>query len=288
MTISRRTDNDQEKHHVSTVSRQQARAEHFHRLHQDLLVLPNAWDPPSARMIAAAGAKAIATTSAGIAWSRGVVDAGGLSRDVALDAAARLVAVVELPVTLDIESGYPDCRGGVEATVEGVVEAGAVGINVEDSRDGSLLRGDEHTQVVDRIAKVVASMPVRLFVNARIDTFLLGDAEPEALLVDTIARARSYVAAGADGVFVPGVGDQDLIRTLAAEVHAPLNVMVGAGSPPIPQLAALGVRRISLGPQLAMSAYGKVREWARETLAGSLGGLPPGAASGDLVDGTSR
>lgn len=121
-------------------SDQRVRAADFHRLHDELLVLPNAWDPPSARMIEGAGAVAVASTSAGVAWSRGVADAGGLDRSTALDAAARMVAAVSVPVTLDVEWGYPDDPGGVEVTLEEVIATGAVGINLEDSREGVLLR----------------------------------------------------------------------------------------------------------------------------------------------------
>ncbi len=122
-------------------SDQRVRAARFHRLHDELLVLPNAWDPPSARMIEGAGAVAIASTSAGVAWSRGVADAGGLDRSTALDAAARMVAAVSVPVTLDVEWGYPDDPGGVEVTIEEVIATGAVGINLEDSPCGHPGRG---------------------------------------------------------------------------------------------------------------------------------------------------
>lgn len=259
------------------ISTQQALAEQFHRLHEELLVLPNAWDPPSAHMVAAAGAKAVATTSAGVAWSLGLADAGGMDRSAAMDAARRLISSVTLPVTLDVEDGYADEPGGVAATIEAVIAAGAVGINIEDSRAGTHLAPDEFTAVLDQAVAAVAASPVDVFVNARVDTFLLGaERDKDDLLAETIERAVAYAVQGAHGIFVPGVTDPDTIRALVHAVDVPLNVMVGAGSPPVIELAALGVRRVSWGPQLALSAYGQVGAWAHAMRAGHLDQLPPG------------
>ncbi|NYE72743.1 isocitrate lyase/PEP mutase family protein [Microlunatus parietis] len=271
-------------------STQQRQAEEFHRLHDDLLILPNAWDPPSARMVEAAGAAAVATTSAGVAWSRGVADGGGLDRATALDAAARVIGAVTIPVTVDLEGGYPGEPGGVETAVEQVIEAGAVGINLEDSAGGALLPLAAQAETLRRVRKLVDSTPVRLFVNARIDTFLLapaGSTGPD-LVAATIERARTFVKAGADGVFVPGVTDPALVRDLVAGVPAPLNLMVGRGAPPLARYAELGVRRISAGPTLTLSAYRQVRDWAGAMLAGSLEDVPEGMEPGPLQAGPVR
>lgn len=275
---------------VAVTSTQQQQAEEFHRLHEDFLILPNAWDPPSARMVAAAGAAAVATTSAGVAWSHGVADGGGLDRATALDAAARMINSVTIPVSIDLEGGYAGEPGGVEAAVEGVLEAGAVGINLEDSAAGALLAAADHADTLRRVRKLVDSGPVRLFLNARIDTFLLaaaGSDGPE-LVAATIERARAFVEAGADGVFVPGVTDPDLVRDLVAGVPAPLNLMVGRGALPLVRYAELGVRRVSAGPTLTLSAYRQVQDWAAAMLAGSLEDVPEGTAMGPLQAGPIR
>ena len=173
-------------------SHQQALAEQFHRLHDAMLVLPNAWDPPSARMVERAGAAAVATTSAGVAWSRAVADGGGLDRGTALDAANRVVSSVAVPVTVDIEDGYPDEPGGIEATIDAVIDCGAVGVNIEDSHAGRLVTAAEHADVLRRVMARVDAAPVRLFVNARIDSFLLGGGSGSTprMLLATQSNAR--------------------------------------------------------------------------------------------------
>lgn len=257
------------------MSTQRAQAEAFHRLHDELLILPNAWDAASARMVEQAGAAAVATTSAGVAWSRGVADGRGLTRDVAVDVIARVAAAVSVPVTADIEWGYTDEPGGVAATMAAVVEAGAVGVNLEDSRDGQLVPALDHVRVLE---EAVGATPFPVFVNARIDAFLLGVGVTEA-----IRRAELYVEAGVHGIFVPGAADPAEIGAVVAAVKAPVNVMVGSGSASLDELVGAGVRRISLGAQLAQSAYGELRTWARGVLTGGAwAGLPTGAAGSDL------
>lgn len=254
---------------------QRAKAEAFHRLHDEVLILPNAWDAASARMVEQAGAAAVATTSAGVAWSRGVADAGGLTRDVAVDVIARVVAAVSVPVTADIEWGYTEEPGGVAATMAAVVAAGAVGVNIEDSRQGRLVPAEEHARV---LGEAVRATPFPVFVNARIDTFFAG-----AGVEETIRRAELYLAEGVHGIFVPGATDPAEIGAVVAAVKAPVNVMVGPGSASMDDLVRAGVRRISLGAQLAQSTYGELRTWARRVLTdGAWTGLPAGAAGSDL------
>ena len=251
------------------------KAEAFHRLHDELLILPNAWDAASARMVEQAGAAAVATTSAGVAWSRGVADAGGLTRAVAVDVIARVAAAVSVPVTADIEWGYTDEPGGVAATMTAVVEAGAVGVNIEDSRNGELVPALDHVRVLEE-AVAATSFPV--FVNARIDAFLLGVGVTEA-----IRRAELYVEAGVHGIFVPGAADPADVAAVVAAVKAPVNVMVDPGSASMAELVEAGARRISLGAQLAQSAYGQLRTWAHRILTdGAWTELPAGAAGSDL------
>ncbi len=221
------------------------RDRHFHG---DPIVLPNAWDAASARVIEQAGAVAVATTSAGVAWSLGVPDGNRLRRDDAIEAVARIVRAVDVPVTADVESGY----GDVAATVRGVVAAGAAGINIEDGAE----------RQVRRVADARAAGGDALFVNARIDTFLSGAGGIE----ETVSRALAYLDAGADGIFVPGVVDPAVVAELVERIPAPLNVMAGPGAPSVAELAKLGVRRISVGPAIAVAAYELAARAAAEVL----------------------
>jgi 2-methylisocitrate lyase-like PEP mutase family enzyme len=223
----------------------------------------------SAAMIAAAGAPAIATTSAGVSWSQGRSDGQHLSRDEAVAVVARIAATVDLPVSADVEGGYGEGPDAVAATVRDVVGAGAVGINLEDSRapGGPLI--DPETQAARiraaRQAAADAGLP-GLVINARTDVVLFGIGEPEGRLDDVLARAAVYAEAGADGLFVPGLLDLDTLTTLTGKVSLPVNVMVGPGAPDVATLRAAGVRRISLGQAIAQSAYSLARRAAAEAL----------------------
>lgn len=241
------------------------RALHFRSLHVpgEPLILVNAWDAASARIVAAAGARAVATTSAGVAWSLGAPDGDALGRDAAIDLVGRVVAAVPLPVTADIESGYGHTPDEVATTVRAVVAAGAVGVNVEDARHdgGTPLRAvDEQCARLSAVRKAADHAGVPLYVNARIDTFLRGVGGVE----ETVSRAHAYLAAGADGVFVPGTVDPATLAALVAAIPAPLNVLAGPGAPPVPELACLGVARVSLGSAVAEAAYGVARRAAEE------------------------
>lgn len=236
------------------------KAQIFRSLHAGRapLVLANAWDVASARIAEDAGAQAIATTSAGVAWSLGAPDGDHLDRGRALDLITRIAAAVEVPVTADVESGYASTPEGVADTVKGVLVAGAVGINIEDGR----------RPVEEQCARIAAAREVdhTLFINARIDSYLLALGDPETRLPATLDRAASYLAAGADGIFVPGVTDPATVSALAKGVQAPLNIMAGPGAPPIADLARLGVARISLGAAISQAAYAVVRNSTRELL----------------------
>ncbi|MER8004525.1 isocitrate lyase/phosphoenolpyruvate mutase family protein [Streptomyces sp. NPDC094149] len=244
------------------------RALAFRALHVpgEPLVLPNAWDAMSARVVADAGAAAVATTSAGLAWTLGAADGDRLDRDTALAAVARIAASVGLPVSADIESGYAKDPAGVSDTVRAVIEAGAVGVNIEDALyepgAGPLrpIAGQAERIAAAREAADAEGVP--LFVNARIDTFLRGGGEVD----HTLERAAAFLAAGADGVFVPGAVDPDTIGLLAAGIDAPLNVLAGPGALPVTELASLGVARVSIGSEVAQAAYAVARRAARALL----------------------
>ncbi|MFY1691017.1 isocitrate lyase/PEP mutase family protein [Plantactinospora sp. WMMB782] len=248
------------------MSDQRSRAELFRSLHVagNPVVLVNAWDAASARIVAAAGARAVATTSAGVAWSLGAPDGDALGRELASELVGRVVAAVPLPVTADIESGFGSTPDEVAGTVRAVLATGAVGVNLEDAAPAGAagLR-----DVADQSARLAAARAVAdeagvpLYVNARVDTFLRGAGG----LPETLDRAAEYLRAGADGIFVPGVVDPDTVTALVAGIPAPVNVLVGPGAPTVPELAELGVARVSLGSAVAAAAYAVVRRAAVET-----------------------
>jgi len=248
---------------VEATSVRHAKASLFHALHRRVLVLPNAWDAMSARLVEDAGATAVATTSAGVAWSLGVADGDRLDRERAVDLVRRVATAVDVPVTADIESGYAEDPAGVATTVEGVLVAGAAGVNIEDGVPGSLRRIEEQAERISAARRAADTAAVPLFVNARVDTYLRAAGDPAARLEETLTRAAAYVAAGADGIFVPGVTDPRTVSALVEGVSVPLNVMAGPGAPDV---AALGVARISLGSSIAQAAYAVVRLAAREAL----------------------
>jgi 2-methylisocitrate lyase-like PEP mutase family enzyme len=249
-------------------------------------VIPNAWDAGSARILEQVGFSAIATTSAGIAWSCGVPDGGALDRDTMLEHVARIVAAVDVPVTADLEAGYGDTADDVGRTVAQAVELGVVGGNLEDAESGGLFAIDE---AVDRIAAARAAAPSGTFVlNARTDTYFVGaSGDPFA---ETVERALRYVEAGADCILVPGVVDEATIRQLAAAIPAPLNVVAGlANTIDAPTLFSLGVTRVSLGGSLARATLSMLERAGRELLdSGTLGFLDGAIAYADLQRRFSR
>ena len=249
-------------------------AAHFRLLHaagaEHLLVLPNAWDAMSARVIEAAGASAIATTSAGISWALGYPDGQGLTRDAMVDAVRRIVDAVHVPVTADVESGYGDgSPADIAATVRAVIGAGAVGVNFEDSPgpNGAPLRDIAEQSARFAAAREAAlAAGVELFINARIDTYLKKVGDEAERFDETVRRAQAYIAAGADGAFVPLAPNAETIGKLTAAIDAPVNVIAGPGTPTIGELRALGVRRVSVGPGLARAVMAHIRRTTTELL----------------------
>ena len=243
-------------------------------------VLPNAWDAGSARILEQVGFPAIATTSAGIAWSCGVPDGEALDRDTMLEHVARIVAAVGVPVTADLEAGYGDTADDVGRTVARAVQLGAAGGNLEDAGKGALFGIDE---AVERPAAARAAAPSGTFVlNARTDTYFAGTSGDA--FAETVERAARYVEAGADCIFVPGVVQEDTIRRLAAAIPGPLNVVAGlANLIDAPTLFSLGVKRVSLGGSLARAALSMVERAGRELLdSGTLGFLDDAMGYADL------
>ncbi|CAL9530420.1 putative protein [Streptomyces sp. enrichment culture] len=227
------------------------------------LALANAWDVVSARIVEAAGAPAVATTSAGVAWSLGAPDGDALARDRAVDLVARVASAVSVPVTADIEGGFAADPAGVGETVAAVLAAGAVGINIEDGGRAPA----EHAERVAAARAAADAAGIPLYVNARIDTYLFGLGDPAGRLDETLARAAAYLRAGASGIFVPGATDPAVVAELAKGIDAPLNVLAGPGDPSVAAFGALGAARVSLGSRVAEAAYGVVRRAAEELLA---------------------
>ncbi|HEU5472336.1 MAG TPA: isocitrate lyase/phosphoenolpyruvate mutase family protein [Actinophytocola sp.] len=263
------------------------KAAQFHALHRDrVLVLPNAWDVASACLVAGAGATAVATTSAGVAWSLGAPDGNRLDRDPAVELVARVAAAVGVPVTADIETGFADEPSGVAETVRRVIDAGAVGINLEDgARSGPLplMPIEEYTARLSAARAAADATGVALFINARVDVFLRQVGERDSRVPAALERAAAYVEAGADGIFLPGVVDPETVATLAKEVSVPLNVLAGPGAPSVSTLADLGVARVSVGSSLAQAAYAVVRRGAQEVLSsGTYESLAGGLDYGEL------
>jgi len=243
-------------------------------------VLPNAWDAGSARVLEQVGFPAIATTSAGIAWSCGVPDGGAIDRHTMLEAVGRIVAAVGVPVSADLEAGYGDTADEVARTVALAVELGVVGANLEDAVPGGLFGIDE---AAERIAAARSAAPSGTFVlNARTDTYFAGtSADP---FDETVERATRYVGAGADCIFVPGVVEADTIRRLAEAIPAPLNIVAGlANTIDAPTLFSLGVKRVSLGGSLARASLSMLERAGRELLdSGTLGFLDGAIGYADL------
>jgi 2-methylisocitrate lyase-like PEP mutase family enzyme len=269
-------------------------AERLRALHEakaGVLILPNAWDAGSAAVIAQAGAQAIATTSGGIAWSAGRRDGQGLARAEMIGRVREIVAAVAVPVTADVEGGYGTSPQDVALTVEAVIAAGAVGVNIEDSRvpGGPLFEPAEQVARIQAARAAAASAGLAgLFINARTDVFLYGVGAAEPRPDDVLARCRAYAEAGADGLFVPGLLDLAVITELAKASPLPVNVMAGPGAPAVAELAAAGARRVTVGTAITQAAYTLAKRAATELLttgsyAALEGALDFGALNGLFV-----
>ncbi|HEY1772961.1 MAG TPA: isocitrate lyase/phosphoenolpyruvate mutase family protein [Gammaproteobacteria bacterium] len=234
------------------------------------LVLFNVWDPGSAKAVAQAGAKALATGSWSVAAAHGFADGEKIPLELALDNFRRIAASTELPVSMDIESGYGKTAEEVGRTIALTLEAGAIGCNLEDSipADGTLRDPAEQVLRIRAARKAADAAGVPYFINARTDVFFKGPAKPHdaALLEAALVRARAYAEAGASGLFVPGLVDKELIARLTKASPIPVNVMVSAATPSLTALADIGVARVSHGPGPYRAAMAAVTEAARTAL----------------------
>ncbi len=247
---------------------QQEKAELLRRWHQKdaSLLLPNAWDVVSARLFEEAGFPVVGTTSMGVAFANGYPDGQQISRAEMLQIIGRIVAAVQVPVTADIEAGYGPAPEDVAETMRGVIAAGAVGVNLEDSRGifNPLYTLEEQVERIAAAREEARHADLALVINARTDTYLFQIGEEATRLEDTLSRARAYLQAGADSIFVPGVVDPSTIQVLVREIPGPLNIMVGPGAPSAPDLFKLGVTRVSIGGAAMLATMGLIRDIARE------------------------
>ena len=226
----------------------------FRSLHKqgDPVILYNSWDAGSAKAVADAGAKAIATGSAPVAMAQGFPDGEKISLDYALQNVERIIATVDLPVTMDLEGGYGADPATIKKTVKAAVAKGIVGFNFEDQVVGGEGLHDiaTQTQRVAAAREAADSVSGRPFLNARTDIFLKAkpDTHNDSMLSEAIERAQAYLEAGADGFFAPGLADEKLITRLCSEVELPVNILALANVPDKPVLIKSGVSRISYGP----------------------------------------
>jgi 2-methylisocitrate lyase-like PEP mutase family enzyme len=262
---------------------QSQKAAQLRNLHHGprILVLPNAWDVASARILEELGYPAVATTSAGIAFALGYPDGQRISRIEMLDVVARIAHAVRVPVTADMEAGYGTTVEDMADTAKALVAAGAVGLNLED------VTGDDERSLVDttlqvaklrKISEVSASLGVPLVVNARTDIYLMPIGDAATRFDRTVERLHAYRDAGADCLFAPGVQDRNIIEKLVRALAAPLNVLVGSSSPTLAELEKIGVARASVGSGLMRATLGIVRRIGKELMeSGTYASLAGGA-----------
>jgi 2-methylisocitrate lyase-like PEP mutase family enzyme len=238
-------------------------------------MLPNAWDAGTARLIESLGAKAIATTSAGLAWSRGYPDGNALPNDQLIAATREIARAIRVPLSIDIEAGYSNDEQAVARLAVGIMNVGAVGINIEDGADSP----DLLCRKIEAVRESAARSGVDLFINTRTDIYLRGIASGDAAVEEVIGRAARYRAAGCDGLFVPGLSDGGAMAAIAAAIKpVPLNVMAAPGLPSIDALQKYDVRRVSTGSAIAQAALGCTSRLAAGFLAGTMSEMFDAAA----------
>lgn len=257
------------------------RALRFRELHErdHPLRLANAWDATSARILAAAGVSAIGTTSFGVALDHGVWDGEQLSFDAVLDVASSIVAAVDVPVTIDIEAGRGATPDDVQRSIAEVIACGAVGINIEDGipgRPGALFDQADQAARIGAARAAAEASGIPIFINARCDVYFGAEVPPDERVGEVLLRAKAYRAAGADGLFLPGLLDAATMKRITTQFDLPVNIMVGTGAPPLPDLVDAGVRRLSQGGEPFVALAGTLKLLTERYLAGEL--APPADA----------
>jgi 2-methylisocitrate lyase-like PEP mutase family enzyme len=233
----------------------------FKQLHAgpDLLVLPNAWDAGSARVIELAGAKAIATSSAAVSWAHGYPDGEAAPFDILLNVVREIARVVSIPITADVEAGYAG-EETVADNVEYLIDAGVAGINIEDGTGSPEVLADKIHAIKDQHGD-------EIWINARTDVYLHNLAQGEAAYDETVKRAKRYRDAGADSIFIPMCVDDATIARFAKAIDAPLNLLAWPGLPPAARLKEIGVRRLSAGSGIAKTSLDHIYAMAGAFLA---------------------
>jgi 2-methylisocitrate lyase-like PEP mutase family enzyme len=220
----------------------------FRELHlktSPILILPNAWDAGSARLVESLGAKAVATTSAGVAWSKGYPDDNAMPPQLQLQLAEEIVRAVQIPVTIDFEAGYSDDPATVAENLKPLIAAGISGINLED--------GASSPDLLARKIEAIKKSGADVFINARTDVYLRGLATEKVR--ETLSRAKTYQSAGTDGLFVPGLTGPQEIQEIVSGTPLPVNVLSFPNLPNAAELEKLGIRRLSAGSAIAQIAY---------------------------------
>src|SRR6267143_2240488 len=248
---------------------QAEKAEQFRKLHHGprMLVLANAWDVISARILEECGHPAIATSSAAVAFSRGYPDGQRIPRNEMLDVVARIARAVRVPVTADLEAGYGTTVKDMAETVKAAIDAGAVGMNLEDvtgDDESSHVALPLQVEKIRTIKETASSAGVPLVLNARTDVYLMPIGKAATRFERTVERLRAYRDAGADCVFAPGVSDRDTISRLVKAIGAPLNILVSANCPSLAELEKMGVARASAGSAVMRATLGLVRRIAKD------------------------
>ncbi len=269
---------------------QQEKFELFRDLHrrEETFVVPNPWDTGSARLLSTMGFEALATTSAGYAFSAGIRDSlTGLSRDEVLHNAARIVQATHLPVTADLQDGFGPGPETCAGTIRLAAQAGLVGGSIEDATGDPSAPVYDLPQAVERVrAAVEAARDQPFLVTARAENHLFGLHD----LAETITRLQAFSAAGADVLYAPGLPNLKAIRTVCESVDKPVNVVIGLTGPAysVAELAEAGVRRISLGGSLARTAFGALARAAREIVANGTFTFTEGALPGSDITAIMR
>ncbi|HVH71594.1 MAG TPA: isocitrate lyase/phosphoenolpyruvate mutase family protein [Candidatus Dormibacteraeota bacterium] len=253
------------------IRRQAKKAEQFHKLHHGprMLLLPNAWDVASARILEECGHPAIATSSAAVAFSLGYPDGQHISRDQMLEVAGRIARAVNIPVTADLEAGYGTTVKDMVETVKAAIAAGIIGMNLEDvtgDDERSLVETSLQVEKIRAICETAKSLGVPFVLNARTDIYLMPIGPEATHLERTVERLRAYRDAGASCLFAPGIYDRDTIAKIVKAVKAPLNILATPSCPPMEELEKIGVARVSAGSGIMRAAMGTVERIAREML----------------------
>lgn len=257
------------------MSNQTTKAQTFRSLHVPgrPVILFNVWDAGSAKAVTASGAQALATGSWAVAAAHGFTDGERMPFDLSLANLQRIVAATDLPVTIDLESGYGADPVAVGETVARALRAGAIGFNIEDSLpENESLRTESDQATRLKAARAAAdALGIPAFLNARTDVFFQTGPEhhDKGMVEAALERGRLYAGAGADGLFVPGLADERLIARLVKASPLPVNIMVGERTPPAARLAELGVARISHGPGPYLLVMRALENAARVALEGA-------------------